>query len=355
MERKSLMCTRFYILPGSPDLEYIMAAARKSPLLRRFVRRRQMELLQKKGLPDTGGAGNAAVQMNLFSETYDGAGITAAQTDLFSEMNGGAGITAVQTDLFSTSAAGAGSSQHNSGDSDGILKTSGEIRPTDIVPVLAPDKGGNAAVYPMQWGFRLPAGNGQRAGQAQKGMLLVNARVETAAEKVTFRDAWASRRCIVPASWYFEWEHFTDESGRKKTGQKYAICAGSFPAEASEAFPTAAPAASPAEASSAFPVKPAEVSSAAMAAVSVPSPWESWKEILRTSSITWLCGLYRIENKVPVFVILTREPGQELSRIHDRMPLILPPHAALEWIRPQTKPEDLLQYSLTEMKIRAAR
>ena len=162
MERKSLMCTRFYILPGSPDLEYIMAAARKSPLLRRFVRRRQMELLQKKGFPDTGGAGNAAVQ----------------------------------TDLFSTSAAGAGSSQHNSGDSDGILKTSGEIRPTDIVPVLAPDKGGNAAVYPMQWGFRLPAGNGQRAGQAQKGMLLVNARVETAAEKVTFRDAWASRRCI---------------------------------------------------------------------------------------------------------------------------------------------------------------
>ena len=164
------MCTRFYILPGSPDLEYIMAAARKSPLLRRFVRRRQMELLQKKGLPDTGGTGNAAVQ-----------------TDLFSEMNGGPGITAVQMDLFSTPAAGAGSSLYNSEDSDGILKTCGEIRPTDIVPVLAPDKGGNAAVYPMQWGFRLPAGNGQRAGQAKKGMLLVNARVETAAEKVTFR------------------------------------------------------------------------------------------------------------------------------------------------------------------------
>ena len=137
------MCTRFYVLPGSPDLEYILAAARKSPLLRRFV--------------------------------------------------------------------------HS-------LKTSGEIRPTDIVPVLAPDKKGNAAVYPMQWGFRLPAG---RTGE--KGMLLVNARTETAAEKAAFRDAWTSRRCIVPASWYYEWEHFTDERGRRKTGQKYAISSGSFP------------------------------------------------------------------------------------------------------------------------------
>lgn len=244
------MCTRFYVLPGSPDLEYILAAARKSPLLRRFV--------------------------------------------------------------------------HS-------LKTSGEIRPTDIVPVLAPDKRGNAAVYPMQWGFRLPAG---RTGE--KGMLLVNARTETAAEKAAFRDAWTSRRCIVPASWYYEWEHFTDERGRRKTGHKYAICSGSFPQ-------LPAPGKSPEERSP-------EVSMEAV----LPAQTELGEEVLKASSVTWLCGLYRIENNVPVFVILTREPGQELSRIHDRMPLILPPEAALDWIRPQTKPEDLLQYSLTEMKIRAA-
>lgn len=249
------MCTRFYVLPGSPDLEYILAAARKSPLLRRFV--------------------------------------------------------------------------HG-------LKTSGEIRPTDIVPVLAPDKRGNAAVYPMQWGFRLPAG---RTGE--KGMLLVNARTETAAEKAAFRDAWTSRRCIVPASWYYEWEHFTDERGRRKTGQKFAICSGSFPQ-------LPAPGKSPEEKSpeKRFP----EVSMEAV----LPAQTELGEEVLKASSVTWLCGLYRIENNVPVFVILTREPGQELSRIHDRMPLILPPEAALDWIRPQTKPEDLLQYSLTEMKIRAA-
>ncbi len=269
------MCTRFYVLPGSPDLEYILAAARKSPLLRRFV--------------------------------------------------------------------------HS-------LKTSGEIRPTDIVPVLAPDKRGNAAVYPMQWGFRLPAG---RTGE--KGMLLVNARTETAAEKAAFRDAWTSRRCIVPASWYYEWEHFTDERGRRKTGQKYAICSGSFPQ-------LPAPGKSPEERyaeekshgekspEKRFPEEksPEKRSPEVSMETVLPAHTELGEEVLKASSVTWLCGLYRIENNVPVFVILTREPGQELSRIHDRMPLILPPEAALDWIRPQTKPEDLLQYSLTEMKIRAA-
>lgn len=269
------MCTRFYVLPGSPDIEYILAAARKSPLLRRFVQ---------------------------------------------------------------------------------PLKTSGEIRPTDLVPVLAPDKRGNAAVYPMQWGFRLPPG---RAGE--KGMLLVNARVETAAQKVTFRDAWASRRCIVPCSWYYEWEHFTDEGGRRKTGQKYAICSGSFPELPGPAnFPEEgmepvlpAPVTSPEEGTGPVLSAPAGSPEEGMKPV-LPAPAGSVEEVLKSSSVTWLCGLYRIENNVPVFVILTREPGRNLSRIHDRMPLILPPDAAPDWIRPQTKPEDLLQYSLTEMKIRAA-
>ena len=100
------MCTRFYILPGTPDLEYIMEAAKRSPLLRRFVRDRK---------------------------------ILHVQRDLFSE---------------------------GSADCSSILKTAGEIRPTDIVPVLAPDKSGRPAVYPMQWGFRLPAGPGNTANAA---------------------------------------------------------------------------------------------------------------------------------------------------------------------------------------------
>jgi putative SOS response-associated peptidase YedK len=49
------------------------------------------------------------------------------------------------------------------------------------------------------------------------------------------------------------------------------------------------------------------------------------------SSVTWLAGLYRIEEisgtQVPVLAVLTREPGVIIRSIHDRMPVILPRNA----------------------------
>ena len=161
------------------------------------------------------------------------------------------------------------------------VKSYGEIRPTDVVPVIAPDRTGDRAVYPMKWGY-----TGKQ--------LLLNARTESAGKKPTFRDDWAKHRCIVPASWYFEWEHRLGNDGKKYTGDKYMI-----------------------------------------------QP--------KGSAMTWLCGLYRIENGMPVFVILTREPGEEIRFIHDRMPLIMPERLVNEWIRPDVKPEELLPYALTDM------
>ena len=48
-------------------------------------------------------------------------------------------------------------------------------------------------------------------------------------------------------------------------------------------------------------------------------------------------------------MILTREPGEEIRFIHDRMPLILPEQYIDAWISPETKPEELLDKALTEM------
>ena len=90
------------------------------------------------------------------------------------------------------------------------ITTLGEICPTDIVPVIAMNRRGERAVFPMKWGF------------AEKS-LLINARVETASSKYTYRDAWKSHRCAIPASYYLEWSHFKDAKGKVKTGDKYCI------------------------------------------------------------------------------------------------------------------------------------
>ena len=164
------------------------------------------------------------------------------------------------------------------------LITDGEVRPTDIVPVIAPNSKGAKSVFPMQWGFM--ARDNKRT--------LFNARVETAGEKPTFKEAWQSHRCIIPAAYYYEWEHFKSPDGKIKTGDKYAI------------QPTG-------------------------------------------STVTWLCGLYRIEDGYPVFVVLTKEPTVELGKIHDRMPLMLPKDKIDEWINPSTNPEKLIPYALLDM------
>ncbi len=169
------------------------------------------------------------------------------------------------------------------------LVTNGEVRPTDIVPVIAPNAKGEKSVFPMQWGFM--ASDNKRT--------LFNARMETAGQKPTFKDAWKSRRCVVPAAYYYEWEHFKSPDGKTKTGDKYAI-----------------------------------------------QP--------EGSTVTWLCGLYRIEDGFPVFVILTKDPTVELGKIHDRMPLMLPKDKIDDWINPSSIPEELIPHALSEMVIEKA-
>ncbi len=165
------------------------------------------------------------------------------------------------------------------------VKTEGEIRPTDVVPVLAPNPKGEKTVFPMKWGYT----NTHKCGK-----LLLNARSETAYQKPTFKYDWLNHRCIIPASYYFEWNHIQNDNGTTQIGDRYMI-----------------------------------------------HP--------KGEEITWLCGLYHIEENFPTFVVLTREPGREIAEIHDRMPLILPSELVGEWIRPGVSPDWLLDKALVEM------
>lgn len=125
------------------------------------------------------------------------------------------------------------------------------------------------------------------------GMLVFNARSEEAAEKPLFRDGMAQRRCLVPAAHYYEWEKI----GKQKV--KYAI-------------------------------KPTD------------------------SETLYMAGIYRIEKGTPVFSILTREPANSISFIHDRMPVILPRDMMNDWLNPRFNANEVLQSAVLDISYNLA-
>ena len=160
------------------------------------------------------------------------------------------------------------------------LITEGEVRPGDIAPVIATNQKGFPSSYPMAFGFPTETGN-----------LILNARSETAGEKYMFKEAWARCRCIIPTSWYYEWQHYVLQDGRKKTGDKYMFRSVD-------------------------------------------------------SKVTWICGLYRIDGGLPHFVILTKNAPEEIRAIHGRMPVILPASAVRDWIDPAADPAAILDQTV---------
>ena len=158
------------------------------------------------------------------------------------------------------------------------VKTSGEIRPGDIVPVLANSPSLQPGAYAMRWGYTQP-----------DGKLLFNARSETAAAKALFQDGMAQRRCLIPATCYFEWEH------RGKEKIKYAI----------------AP---------------------------------------EGSRMIYLAGVYRKEGNRAACTILTREPAECIAFIHNRMPVILPAEAVRDWLNIRYDAVDVLKAAQVEME-----
>ena len=156
-------------------------------------------------------------------------------------------------------------------------KTGGEIRPGDTVAVLANSPSLQPSAYAMHWGYTLP-----------DGKLLFNARSETAVEKAIFKDGMAQRRCLIPATCYFEWEH------RGKDKIKYAI----------------AP---------------------------------------ENNDMIYLAGIYRKEGHRASCTILTREPAESSAFIHNRRPVILPSETIGDWLNVRYEATDVLKAAQTEM------
>lgn len=85
----------------------------------------------------------------------------------------------------------------------------GEIFPSQIAAVIVKEPGYGVTVRPMKWGFPRVGGGG----------LVINSRSEKTDVTPMFQKAARERRCLIPASHFFEWRRV---SGRK-TKDKFAF------------------------------------------------------------------------------------------------------------------------------------
>jgi putative SOS response-associated peptidase YedK len=156
------------------------------------------------------------------------------------------------------------------------------IAPTQFVPVVRHLEAENF-LSAMKWGL-IPSW----AKDEKIGNKMINARAETIAEKPAFRSAFKSRRCIVPASGFYEWKKL--ERGKQPFY---------------------------------FHLKNKPVFGFA-------GLWEEWRDD-ETGEILETC------------TIITTEANEVLLPVHDRMPVILKAEDYDEWLDPKEANKERLQ------------
>ena len=108
---------------------------------------------------------------------------------------------------------------------------------------------------------------------------MTNAKAETLSEKPAYRTAFKSRRCLIPASGFYEWQQLT--AGKQ----------------------------------------PWYISHKEDDLVAFAGLWEVWKG----------------EQIIQSFTIITKEADETMTKIHHRMPVILPTTSFEQWLDPENK------------------
>ena len=141
------------------------------------------------------------------------------------------------------------------------------VAPSQTAPVA---RGAGPEIAMLRWGlvprWSRDPGSGPRP---------INARIETAAERPSFREALRRRRCLVPADGFYEWR-------RTPSGKRPWLfrLAGGRP-------------------------------------MALAGLWERWEGP---------------DGPLETFTILTTRPNALVGRIHGRMPAIVPPEAIGRWL-----------------------
>src|SRR6478609_7672893 len=125
------------------------------------------------------------------------------------------------------------------------------------------------------------------------GNRMINARMETVAEKPAYKKAFAVRRCLLPADGYFEW-YPTEELTKAGKPKKQP-----------------------------FFIRPKDGGVLAMAGL-----YEIWRDPTKAEDaedrFRWTC------------TVITTEAEDSVGHIHDRMPLMVERDRWSEWLDPRT-------------------
>ena len=180
---------------------------------------------------------------------------------------------------------------------EALLEPSYNVAPTkDVYAVLS--DGTTRVVDAFHWGL-IPLW----AKDAKIGSKMINARAETLADKSAYRRAYQKRRCIIPADGFFEW--------KKVPGQKAK--------------------------------QPMFIHRNDGEPMAFAGLWEVWRPGSPAESGAGDAGTPDDESTwVHSCTIITGEPNEVVSPIHDRMPVQLPPSAWDTWLSRDVEDTDLL-------------
>ena len=171
---------------------------------------------------------------------------------------------------------------------DAEFSPSWNIAPSTRICSITAEKDGNRHLGLMKWGL-IPSW----AKEASIGHKLANARGETVAEKPSFRSAFRQRRCIIPATGFYEWK---SEQGVKQ---------------------------------------PWYVSLKSGKPMAFAGLWETWHGAKG--------GTGNAEDEaVTTCCIITTAANALMEPIHDRMPVILDRDQWSAWLSPQLHDADTL-------------
>lgn len=143
-----------------------------------------------------------------------------------------------------------------------------DVFPSNASAVIL-SKGGMPAAGKMHWGITNPYRKG----------LIINTRAETAREKKLFADSIMNRRCIIPASGFYEWDPYKARFRFARTDDGLLL----------------------------------------------------------------LAGLYREEQDGPRYTILTTEANESMRPVHDRMPVMIGTDEIRPWLADNSRRGEFLE------------